>query len=98
MEKKIDRLSEPEVVSDSKGAACPTHSRAGVHMRSQTLGEHEQDLHKFKTDTVPAGRGWGRNDQSLTPAKKLFGIDTSWENESIFSNGTTIGRSTTAQA
>lgn len=50
-------------------------------MRSQTLGQHEQDLHKFKLDTVSAGRGWGGSGQSPTPAKKQFAIDTSWENE-----------------
>lgn len=33
------------------------HSKVTAHMNSKMLGNHVQDLHKFKLDKIPAWRG-----------------------------------------
>lgn len=51
MEEGTEPLSEAD---DFKKTAFSRASRADIHMISQRLGQHVQDIHRLKLDKIPA--------------------------------------------
>ena len=49
-------MKEPEVVVDSRGTMSSRHSLMDAPMNSKVLWDSTQDLHRFKTDKIPALR------------------------------------------
>ena len=72
------------VMDVTKEIDSSRHYSTNAQMNSQMLWEHAQDLHRFKSERIPAlAREGGLGVPPLT--KKLFAVDTCWLRENQFS-------------
>lgn len=81
----------------SKETVFPRDNRSDVHRNSQKRWQHEQDLHRFEPNGVPALRV-GSEHRAPPLAKKLFAIDNLISKRtSVVYNGVSLGVSFTLQ-
>ena len=64
-------------MDDTKELLFSEHNRDDTHMNSKRLGQHIQDLHKFKPSKIPA---WRRESGTVTYGNR----------KAVFSNGLTL--------
>lgn len=92
-----ERLKEPKVVDNSKEKAFSRYNETDLHMNSQRVWQHMQELDKFRANKISAvEKGSGHKAPLLS--RKPFVIDTHWKKEKfIFSNEVSLGVLTTGQ-
>lgn len=72
--------------------------RTDPHMNSQRLGQHTQDLHRFKPDTIPALNGrTGYKDTPTPNHEVIYKRELLVKRLSVFSNGVSLNISMTPQ-